>query len=195
MRVILGVSLALMLTGCFEQTDISTSAGAATKNVNEMKLATNSPDATVKSWWALKDASMRVNQEICPKIIDLRKPYLDKFKALAASNFNHEAECETMVVSFDRQITKVQVESDTRAVVVALIKNSSPPQVGATLTDEDRKVKEAGEQFKYTLERVDVTSGWKIEKIQTFSIYAKDWQDAYKKSEPLNHKYVYDSFQ
>ena len=107
----------------------------------------------------------------------------------------NEGECGLKPPSFDRQITKVEVQSETRAVVTARIKNVTPPEVGATLDDESRTAKEAGEPFQYLLERKDAKSGWKITKIASFPSYASDWKDVYEKPKPSNNRYVYGFYQ
>ncbi|WP_239695290.1 hypothetical protein [Pseudomonas sp. 25 R 14] len=83
----------------------------------------------------------------------------------------------------------------TRAVVIARIKNSTPPEEGAVLDADAKKAKETGEPFQYVLERKDTKDGWKITKIASFPSYASDWKDVYEKPEPSNNRYVYGAYQ
>lgn len=192
--IITGVT-ALALTGCFDRDQADDGLGKAVGVVSAIEAANNSPDVTVKSWWRVKDASAVIRIEVCKNNLKLAAPYFAKLSQLAEDQLISEGGCEKTPLIFDRQITKVDVQSDTRAVVTAHIRNATPPEEGAVLDADAKKAKEAGEPFQYVLERQDTKNGWKITKISSFSSYTKDWRDAYPKAEPSNNRYVYDSFQ
>ena len=97
--------------------------------------------------------------------------------------------------AYERKIAKVEVESETRAIVNAVIKNVEPPEPGAEYDDAARKAKESGERFRYTLERQKATDGWRISSIEHFPSYARDWEEAYSKRKPSNNRYIYEQFQ
>ncbi|WP_099601868.1 hypothetical protein [Pseudomonas sp. 2995-1] len=193
--IMLGV-VAASLSGCLDKDDSGNRLIKAVESVVAIEVANNSPDAAVKSWWHIKDMSRPMYTEFCKHNQKVASPYFSKLSQLAASEFIDEGECgSTPPLTFDRQITKVEVQSDTRAVVLARIKNTTPPDPGAVLDADAKKTKEAGEPFQYVLERKDVNSGWKITKVSSMPSYAKDWRDAYPKSEPSNNRFVYGSFQ
>ncbi|MEW5507056.1 hypothetical protein [Pseudomonas antarctica] len=192
--IIIGVT-ALALAGCFDKEQAEGGLAKAVSAVGAIEAANNSPDVTVKSWWRVKDASAAIRIEVCKNNLKLAAPYFGKLSQLAEGQMIGEGECEKTPLVFDRQITKVEVQSDTRAVVTAHIKNATPPEDGAVLDADAKKGKEAGEPFQYVLEREDAKSGWKITKISSFSLYTKEWRDAYPKSEPSGNRYVYGSFQ
>ena len=194
-RLILVGVTALALAGCFDKGQAEGGLAAAVSAVGTIEAANNSPDVTVKSWWRVKDASATIRIEVCKNNLKLAEPYFGKLSQLAEGEMIGKGECEKTPLVFDRQITKVEVQSDTRAVVTAHIKNATPPEDGAVLDAEAKKSKEDGEPFQYVLERQDTKSGWKITKISSFSSYTKDWRDAYPKDEPSNNRYVYGSFQ
>lgn len=195
MRILIGALVVALLAGCIDRAERSEGLVNATKQIEGLQLVTNSPDATVKSWWAAKDAGVRLEREICFEYVSLQRPAIEKLSQLASSNISEARACRADPLLFDRQIAKVEVESDTRATVYALIKNITPPEPGASLDESDRKMKELGERFRYTLERKDSSSGWVISKVSSLPSYSNDWQDAYIKTVPSNNRYVYGMLQ
>ncbi|MFJ4130879.1 hypothetical protein [Pseudomonas cyclaminis] len=192
--VIVGV-VAVGLSGCFDRPSTNEGVTKALSAVDAIEASNNSPDVTVKSWWRVKDASMSIRMEVCKNNLKLAAPYFEKLSKLSSNELYSSDSCIRSPVSFDRQITKVEVQSETRALVTARIKNISPPEEGAVLDADDKKAKEAGEPFQYLLERKDAQSGWQITKIASFPSYAKDWQDVSSKPEPSNNRYVYGFYQ
>jgi len=195
MRIVIGAVALVMLAGCLERGDKNEQLAKATKNVESIEIAANSPDAAVKSWWAVKDASILLDREVCTEYSRMRSPAQEKLKQLSSDNFPEDRSCFGGPISFDRKIAKVEIESDTRAVVTAVIKNSAAPEPGASLDDSDRAAKEAGVRYRYTLERKGANDSWKISAIDNFPSYARDWESAYKAPEPSNNRYVYERFQ
>lgn len=195
MKLFVGAVLSMALVGCLDESKRPEGLVNATKQAEGVAIATNSPDATVKSWWSVKDAGMLLDREACYEFEKLKRPTIDKLKSLVSSDFPIGQVCIGDLLSFDRKITKVEIESDTRSVVMAVIKNSTPPEAGAEIDDKDREAKELGEQYRYTLERKDTSSNWHIERIENFPSYARDWQDAYTKPKPSNNRYVYEILQ
>lgn len=193
MRLFLGVALAISLAGCLDE---SKPAGLAkaTKDVKDLQIAANSPDAAVKSWWAVKDAGIRLDREICTEYMKMIGPKDEKLGELAADSLHFRTDC-SVTDSYERKIAKVDVESETRAVVSAVIRNIEPADPGAEMDESDRKAKETGERYRYTLERGKSTDNWKIASIERFPSYARDWQEAYPKPTPSNNRYVFEQFQ
>jgi hypothetical protein len=192
--VILGM-LAIGLSGCFDKPPTEEGIAKALGAVDAIDAANNSPDVTVKSWWRVKDAAMAVRIEICKNDLKLAAPYFDKLSRLSSNELYSSDSCASEPLIFDRQITKVDVQSETRAVVTARIRNATPPEEGAELDTNAMKAKEAGEPFQYVLERKDSKNGWKITEIASFPSYAKDWEDVSPKAKPSNNRYVYGAYQ
>lgn len=195
MRILIGAVAVMLLAGCLDENKRSDGLTSATKQTEGIQIAANSPDAAIKSWWAVKDAGMNLDREICFEYTKMKSAATDKLKSLASDDLPMGRDCFQDILSFDRKIAKVEVESDTRAVVLATIKNTTPPESGAEMSDSDRKAKESGERYRYTLERKDSASNWKISRIENYPSYARDWQDAYTKPKPSNNQYVYEQLQ
>lgn len=194
-RLMMVVAISVAISGCFEKESANEGLARSISAVESIETANNSPDATVKSWWIVKDASAAVRIEVCKNNLKLAEPYFEKLSQLSADSLLGKGECGQKPPSFDRQIKKVDVQSETRAVVTVHIKNVTPPEEGSVLDDEAKKAKDAGEPFQYVLERKDAKNGWKITKIASFPSYASDWKDVYVKPEPSNNRYVYGFYQ
>ena len=195
MKLIVGAVALMALAGCLDQGKVPEGLVQATKEAKELSIANNSPDLTVKSWWAAKDAAMRLDSQICFEYVRFQAPASEKLYKLATSDIPIDRPCDGGVFIFDRVITRVEIQSDTRAVVKATIKNATPPEAGAVLDDSDIKAKAEGEPYLYTLERKDADSGWAISRIDRFPSYARDWEKAYDKPQPSSNRFVYEQYQ
>ena len=195
MKLIVGALALVALAGCLEQEKVPEGLAQATKQANDLSIADNSPDLTVKSWWAAKDAAMRLDSQICFEYVRLQAPASEKLHKLATSEIPIDRPCDGDVFVFDRAITKVEIQSDTRAVVKATIKNATPPEAGAVLDDSDIKARAEGEPYLYTLERKNASSGWAISRIDRFPSYARNWERAYEKPQPSTNRFVYENYQ
>lgn len=194
-RFIFFGAIAFAMTGCFDKEATDDGLAKSVAAVAATVTANNSPDVTVKSWWRVKDAAMAVRIETCKNNLKVAAPYFGKLSSLSSNERYSSDTCVSEPFIFDRQITKVDVQSETRSVVTARIKNATPPEEGAVLDAAEKKAKEAGEPYRYVLERKDSNSGWKITEIANFPSYAKDWVDVSPKPTPSNNRFVYDLFQ
>ncbi len=190
-KVALATAAAVFLGGCFEGKSVDQGVDQALKSIQESEYPDNSPDAAVKSWWHLKDSGAKLMAAICKRNQGTASPYLEKLSELSTDAIYNQRPCAESPITFDRQITRVEVQSDTRAVVTAQIRNTTPPDQGAALGPEDKKAKDAGEPMRYVLERKDINSGWKIAQVSSYRSYTQSWESVLNKPEPSNHKWVY----
>jgi hypothetical protein len=149
----------------------------------------------VKSWWRLRDAGILLEEEVCRNYLKTAEGYKSKLAELSTDELHTGPQCSGSHLTFDRQITNVEIQSDTRAIVTAQIKNTTPPEEGAVLDYEDKKAKEAGEPYRYVLERESSSSQWKIAQVLSMPSYAKTWVEALKAPPPANNRWVFESFQ
>ncbi|MCE0778945.1 hypothetical protein [Pseudomonas sp. NMI542_15] len=194
-RLVLVTATALVLGGCYEEKATGDGLAQAISAVGRTEVSNNSPDVAVKSWWRAKDSGAALQAEICKNNLKLAAPYFEKLSELSTDDVYNERSCGQTPPLFERQITKVEVQSDTRAVVTAQIKNVTPPEEGAVLDADDKKAKEAGEPFQYVLERKDVSSSWKISQVSRYPSYARAWEQIFKKPEPSTNRWVYEWLQ
>ncbi|MFD2641867.1 hypothetical protein [Pseudomonas japonica] len=186
---------AVVLSGCLDKSEQNAALATSINAIASMEVNKKSPDMAVKSWWRLKDAGAAMFVEACKNYVSMQGPYLDKLSELSTPDIYSDPSCSETADAFDRQITKVDVQSDTRAVVMAQIRNTTPPEAGAELTGDDRKRKEAGEAFQYVLERSDSKADWKISEVSTRSSWAGDWDRIFQKPTPVSNSWVYNAQQ
>ena len=79
--------------------------------------------------------------------------------------------------TFARDILEVKVESESRAVVVAVIKNTTPIPAGAEMTKYDEERRRDGERYRYILQRD--SGSWRVAEIWEWETYpTPKWKKA-----------------
>lgn len=183
------------LVGCKADKDPPRSAVDMLQGeARSIKLDLSTPDLAVKSWWALKDNQASVEAELCQ----------DTFKALSVVSARmKEAHAQPDHVWFDcrpkeqysRVIEKVQIESESRAVVFAVVKNATPPDPNAVLSSSERSSKDAGQRYRYTLTHPSSGTDWKIEQVDIKYSWSDEWESVYSPPEPYKYIYIDDLLQ
>ncbi len=74
------------------------------------------------------------------------------------------------VTTTERDIQEVKIETETRAIVFAKMKNNTPPPEGSIPTEHDKKWRAEGERYKYLIEKTQ--DGWKISQVYKFDKFA-----------------------
>lgn len=194
-RLALVALAGIVLAGCFDNGNESSALSSAIKQASDVKVSAVSPDMAVKSWWALKDAAIKLDGELCRELVKSRASLEEKTKEIAGGVLEYAMTCPVTSESYERNIESVDVQSETRAIVTASIKNVTPPDPGASTDSGEQANKKKGSAFRYLLERPDASSGWKITKVSHMAFYSRSWDDAYKKKEPYNHIYVNEGYQ
>lgn len=176
-RVLLATAVCAALTGCLgEGANAPAGQKVASSNTTDSPPVSDiaSPDKALKSYWAVVDWGNRMdaerhNKELQSKTWQLR---VDSISGVAAPSFADRA--TYTADSYERDITEAKVETDTRAVIHAVIKNATPIPEGAEVTKYDRERREQGDRFRYVMERGQ--DGWKVAEIWQFDqFYDKKW--------------------
>lgn len=164
------------------------------------ELCTDSPDAVVKSYWALQDWERDHAADILRgcfhKTQSMKSLHLAKQKIASGSygealikeenfigDFQNDAEREIKKI-FERDIIEVKSESETRAVVHAKIKNITPIPHDFKMEEYAQKSREYGCDVQYITEK---TNGqWQL----TQALYRMDSESSWnKKWENLKKNY------
>ncbi len=137
------------------------------------KAVTNTPDAAVKSWWQARDARQSFDSVVCAETRELYRPTDQTLLSLANNRITAAIADPDMCLptTYAREITKVDIQSDTRALVQAQVYNSTPPSNGYILDPDEKKKKERGIRLQYLLERSDTHQPWKISQIYSADRY------------------------
>lgn len=163
-KATLAAVLSIALAAC--GTEGTPGAGATRSSAPTVSVQTDlsTPDKAIKSYWSTVDA-VRVAEHAFsadkrPEYEALNAPLMDLFTAdVRASMDRGMDEPDT----FSRDIISIDVETESRAVVVARIRNTSPIPQGAELTRYDEDARRNGDQYKYVLEQDD--EEWRVAEI------------------------------
>ncbi|HCN45043.1 MAG TPA: hypothetical protein DIT18_04775 [Pseudomonas sp.] len=194
-RLALVVMAGSVLAGCLDKSSDNAALSRAIQQASDVKVSAVSPDMAVKSWWALKDAAIKLDNALCLELVKSRARLEEKTKQIAGDSIEYGMTCSDGAESYERTIESVDVQSDTRAIVTASIKNVTPADPGASTDSSEQANKKKGSAFKYVLERQDSSSEWKVSKVSYMAFYSRSWDDAFKKKEPYNHIYVNERYQ
>ena len=144
-----------------------------------------SPDNAVKSWWALNDAVVLAVHEDCKRGDPAQAAYRAARVNLAAGNTKdfYQESPRCLLETFDRTIERASVETDTRAVVMANIKNNTKLPEGISLSKYSKDEVEKGISYKYVLTRE--SDKWYVDEVYFHSstnvVLKRDpWQQEYK---------------
>lgn len=128
------------------------------------------PDRAIKSYWKVQD--------------QIRTEHLSHYKAQLPTLHRSQASAERVMTGtaftdikiksgtleiFTRDIVDVKVESESRAVIIASIKNSTLIPAGAEVSKFQEQSRNEGDKYKYVLEKSPL--GWQIAEIWEFSKY------------------------
>ncbi|WP_367372251.1 hypothetical protein [Pseudomonas lini] len=139
----------------------------------------SSPDNALKSWWRFLDADDQRSYESCQKYFEnqpAREKYYSAFTTgdVLSVKTNQIRDCR--LDSYSREIQEVKQETETRAVVLATIKNTTSSSMNPTETEKADR--EKGSTYRYLIEKD--SSGWKISKVFKLSTYSFDKNDPWK---------------
>lgn len=177
----LSIALSIFLVACDsgEQknkivADVGSLNSSRSDAIARPKISRESPDSALKSYWAVKDWIKRVEDDQFKKVIK-NKELLDAHDAFSSVVSPEIADRNIYPIDeFNRDIIEAKMETETRASIRAIIKNSTPVPEGAEVTDYDRKRRDAGDEFKYIMEKTN--SGWIVSEIWAFDrLFDKKW--------------------
>jgi len=158
-----------------------------------VQLDVSTPDRALKSYWALKDQVLRRSAEITNRVREERNRARDAMKPVVSDEVlgsYHYSPIE--LESFSRDILEVKVESESRAVVNAIIKNITPLPAGATPVGFMTKEREAGTKVRYVMDRT--VDGWRVAEVWTFGVFKDEWEKVVPvKAEPSVPYLVFDA--
>jgi hypothetical protein len=154
-------------------------------------IAANSPEAAVKSWWRLRDASLAYRLRLCNEGQD-RDPLLHSVGDIATGDVAKYArsDCSFVFDTFDRKIESVAMPSGTNATVVATVRNNSALPKDAALTNAERRARQTGAQFVYVLQRNTARDPWKIAQVFSKAPISEEMEPMYEAARN-SHAYAY----
>lgn len=130
----------------------------------------STPDRALRSYWAVRDEIVRALWAIQRAVVNKAVGDIQRAErqlpevAVPAIVDNFKANIEPdPAETFSRDILEVKIESESRAVVSVVIKNTTPIPEGAVLTEFARELRRNGDRYRYVLE--NGATGWQVAEI------------------------------
>jgi hypothetical protein len=184
----------MAVSGCDQISSVIGNPGNSKPQVpqidNNFEVNLSSPDNALKTWWRYIDAKAASEQKLCTdfyKDINLKGGF-EKVSTgeVSESLVSNKINCTRS--TYAREILEVKVETETRAVALAKITNSTATTVAPTIDDEKRRAQ--GEKYKYVIEKVG--NEWRIAQAYEYTTYKSEWTPKYQVSKDYYPAYVYD---
>lgn len=162
LRTIAGLTLAALLAGCLEQP-------RAPAPPPPPQFDGSTPDRAIKSYWAIKDWEQKAIKTWLA-MDDPTTVAVWEQRALVLTDkllrSKQEGRARYAVIQiYEREIQEVKVESDSRAVVVATVRNTTPLPADLRLSASDEQERTGGSRVKYVLEKGN--KGWQVAELWT----------------------------
>ena len=169
------------LTACSKTEPLPSERKVSSVKVN---LDLSTPDKALKSYWAVRDSVRSKQVELFTQNKEGYQSAEAQMSEVAdgalAKNFSFDI---IPFETFSRDLIDVKVESESRAVIIAVIKNSTPIPAGAEMSKFDEERRRDGERYRYILEKNQ--AGWRVSEVWEWSTYPSD---AWKKIKPDDGK-------
>ena len=149
-KLILAAVIIFAGAGCREN-EVAKSPVSAPPIVVDLK----TPDKALRSYWAVRDA---IRAEDFARERDLAQAERAKLdKRLSSVSLQPVVQSFLPIYhhheSFSRDLVEVKVETDSRAVAEAVIKNVTWILPGAEVAQFETELREKGERYRYVLEK------------------------------------------
>lgn len=177
---------AMMIASCGGSDTRSNAAANAPSGASTPDVSANSapkppavdlstPDRAMRSFWATLDhvelAEHMERQKQLSGLLAVRAPMaavtIGDYAKEAVAAFKAERE------TFAREISEVKVESESRAVVLTTVRNTTPVPPGAEESPRMRKEREDGGRYRYILEKEK--NEWKVAEVWYWADYSSKW--------------------
>lgn len=193
-----------------------TYAGALQK-FDAIALDTSTPDRLLKSIWAMMDAGRSLACYTKPRLeeklsdgtavgnLDGRTQMLRRLDAVSVGTAKSALDayqvdkgleyCLKFKEEFDRQVSEIKMETESRAVAFVTVRNVTPIPEGADSSNDVQKWRAEGERFKFEFSKEQ--SGWKLEQVSKYEKYGEKWEPMFsmESTRPLYPWIVSDGLQ
>jgi hypothetical protein len=159
-----------------------------------------SPDRAIRTYWRLQDIETRASAIMSRLLLDestgLRSPGTPwrRIDSLRTAVLGGEALAErqqppdTMQTTFAREIVEVKQETETRAIVIAKLRNTTPIKPGVVVDESDAKRRRDGDEVRYVLEKD--ASGWKVAQAMRRYYTGDQWRPYFTPGDYIVPTYV-----
>lgn len=140
----------------------------------------STPDRALRSFWdlrSLNDSTLGLRVDTLSDAYRARRRWQAAYRGVVGGAALQEFDEEDATQSFAREIVDVDQQTESRAVILARIRNTTPIPEGATPSEYDVKARRDGEDVRYVLEKD--AEGWKVVQLQRRYYEGDDWNDIF----------------
>lgn len=196
-RIVGLMAAAIAMTGCSDKAAVGSASAPSLKETVAAavgavappalpKIDTSSPDFALKSWWAYLDAQQEHQVRLCKKYAAEIKEFQDARGLLLAGDplqVSRERAGWCHEFKVERQIKKVDVETETRSVIHVVMKDAVGPMADEVVPSYAKEGVERGFPYRYVM--VKTPDGWRVEDVlqwsETAVVLKRDpWVRVYK---------------
>jgi hypothetical protein len=137
----------------------------------------STPEAALRSYWRMQDALDSVAAEIVTGPAE-RNPFAAVrrgYEQTVAGRAREVLAAPFVRQTYAREVEAVDAAGPDRALIMVVIRNTTPLPAGAALTIEQNELRHEGQQFRYVLDREG--GAWRITQIQQWDDLGSGWQD------------------
>lgn len=162
--------IATIFTMCFA-VGCSQKAGVEEKHeVTQIKIDKSTPDKAIKSYWAARDKVREERRNWYVSNLNTLQNMESTYSELVNGDVREGWKAgEEIAETFIRDIIEVKVESESRAVILVAIKNTTPVPAGAEMDKHDTEKRRDGDRYRYIMEKD--STGWRVAEIWEFRSY------------------------
>jgi hypothetical protein len=163
------------LTACTDTTSQKVTPKAVT--LKKVPIDISTPDNALKTYWAVIDSIMDyrfAKQKEYEASGDDKR--VESQRKLVAEEEISNWYLQTKLVqdSYSREISEVKIESESRAVITTVIKNTSPLPEGAEMDARSLNERIQGERYRYVMGHHK--SGWRVSEVYSWQSYSSSWR-------------------
>lgn len=192
-----GACALVILGGCGNHSEGNKTSAAETNASlsTPPTLDISTPDRAVKSSWAVVDWKRTIERTAGAKY---SKSAEFVAVASAAAKVNSKAITDAnapgpdVVELYGRDIVQAIIETESRATVIAQIKNVTPIAASVVLDKYQQTTRDEGDRIKYVLEKDQ--DGWKVAEIWVWDSYSKQFQKRRPHTSASPPIYVYSAW-
>jgi hypothetical protein len=137
----------------------------------------SSPEAALRSYWGMQDAldSIAAAMVTGPAESNPFASMRQAYEQTVAGRAREMLAAPFVRQTYAREVEAVDMAGASRALIMTVIRNTTPLAEGTNLTHEQQELRGEGQQFRYVLELAD--GSWRITQVQMWDDLGSGWQD------------------
>ncbi len=177
--------ITLCLLFCLASCDMASKPAAKGRETPPPGIDLSTPDKALKSYWAVLDWGLSPTSMPTPEQLAAMKRISDTFNRVVGPEMARPARVERDQEVFERDIMQVSVETASRAVILARVRNVSPIPDGVEATARDLKKREDGDPYRYVIEKIG--DDWRVTEVWEQGYGSSGWSRTFRsrKSKPM----------